>query len=70
MVTFNETLVRETASNDLNQDIPSDNDNPLDGPINEVNESVSKDFVEKDVDIKNYELKEQQAKLDEIKLRI
>lgn len=69
MVTFNETLVRETASNNLNQDIPSDNDNPLDGPINEVNEPP-RDFVEKDVDIKNYELKEQQAKLDEIKLRM
>jgi len=67
-VTFNETTKKETVVN-----VESDNDNPLDGPINEMkqnephNENV---YVEKDVDIKNYELKDQKSKLDEVKLRM
>lgn len=67
-MTFNETTKKETVV-----DVESDNDNPLDGPINEVkqnephNENV---YVEKDVDIKNYELKDQKSKFDEVKLRM
>ena len=67
-MTFNETTKKETVVG-----VESDNDNPLDGPINEVKQNEPQNengFVEKDVDIKNYELKDQKSKLDEVKLRM